>query len=288
MTMLSAFLSFGSAGQPHYDRPPARPRQCPATPRRSNHPPAAARPTLCLPTRPSSRYRDHARESASPVPNSCVLQLHISRTRRRRMLGRPEGRSMLLEYPFRASIRNRRQPSLPSFTAGVGRGPGDRRPIESAAPVRSLRPSLRARYGTAHPAGSSSLIPHPSPPGRIGTHAPSQPQSGRRRATVIAGSDPGRREACRIPRCDRNRRVLPSVDPASASCPGACGMNDKRAARFHASPNPGAKHLWGNQVIFSGHVAKSPGNSRQVRRGQRRPAVSSASSVESRPPDQAT
>ena len=165
--MLSAFLSFGSAGQPHYDRPPARPRQCPATPRRSNHPPAAARPTLSSSDLPAVH---HARESASPVPNSCALQLHISRTRRRRMLGRPEGRSMLLEYPFRASIRNRRQPSLPSFTAGVGRGPGDRRPIESAAP---LRPSLRARYGTAHPAGSSSLIP--SPPGRIGTHAPSQP-----------------------------------------------------------------------------------------------------------------
>ena len=65
MTMLSAFLSFGSAGQPHYDRPPARPRQCPATPRRSNHPPAAARPTLSSSDLPAVH---HACESALRAP----------------------------------------------------------------------------------------------------------------------------------------------------------------------------------------------------------------------------
>ena len=75
MTMLSAFLSFGSAGQPHYDRPPARPRQCPATPRRSNHPPAAARPTLSSSDLPAVH---HACESALRAPFLHVVTAPIA------------------------------------------------------------------------------------------------------------------------------------------------------------------------------------------------------------------
>ena len=166
MTVLSALSSFGSAGRRHRDRPPARPRQCPGTPYRPNHPPAAARSTL-----PSSDLPavDHAREGASPASNSCVLQLHVLRARRRRVSERPGGRSMFLEHPFRASIWNTRRPSLLPYNARAGRDPGDRRSVESAAP---LRPSLRSRHGTAHAAVSFSLLR--SRPRRIGTHPPSQ------------------------------------------------------------------------------------------------------------------
>ena len=152
MTLLSAFASFGSEGRPHRERPPARPHQCPATPRRANHPPAA-RPTLSSRDLPAVH---HPRESAS-------------RARRRRVSGRPGGRPMFLEPPLHASIRNTRRPSLVPSNARAGRGPGDRRSVESAAP---LRPSLHSRYGTAHAAVSFLLLP--SRPRRISTSPPSR------------------------------------------------------------------------------------------------------------------
>ena len=136
---------------------PPRPSSSTATPvsgdTTSSEPSAAAaRSTL-----PSSGLPavDHAREGASPASNSCVLQLHVSRARRRRVSERPGGRSMFLEHPFRASIWNTRRPSLLPYNARAGRDPVDRRSVESAAP---LRPSLRSRHGTAHAAVSFSLL----------------------------------------------------------------------------------------------------------------------------------
>ena len=143
MSVLSALYSFGSAGRRHRDRPPARPRQCPGTPRRPNHPPAAARSTL-----PSSDLPavDHAREGASPASNSCVLQLHVLRARRRRVSERPGGRSMFLEHPFRASIWNTRRPSCASLQRKSR--PGSGRP--AVCRKRSPTPTILAvppRYG---------------------------------------------------------------------------------------------------------------------------------------------
>ena len=228
MTMLSAFLSFGSAGQPHYDRPPARPRQCPATPRRSNHPPAAARPTLSSSDLPAVH---HACESALRAPNSCMLSLHRSRARRRRVSGRPAGRSMFLEHPFHASIWHTRRRSLLPLNTRADRGPGDRRHVES--PPHSDHPRDPATVRRTQPF-PVHFFSHD--PGASARTLPRRPRNG------AAGSAP------------RGRR---------------CRMKDRRVTRFRASP------ALGRFGGISGNVAQCLRYLRQVRRGQRRPAVSS-------------
>ena len=167
MTMLSAFPSFGSAGQPHRDCPPAQPRQCAATPRRANHPPAVARP------RPSSsdlQAVDHARESASPAPNSCALQPHVSRAGRRRVSERPAGRSMFLEHPFHASIWHAHLRSFLSLISKGRRGSSSTARASKAPPC-SDHPSDPATVRRAQPFFFSLLQ---SRPRRVDTHPPSR------------------------------------------------------------------------------------------------------------------
>ena len=95
----------------------------------------------------------------------------------------------------------------PGLPAGPRRARATVPPRRCPKVAKRRRPATVDRPSTAKPVGVSSWC------ARFPQHA---------RAALSAGHDPGhrgRREACRIPRCDRNRRVLPSVDPASASCP---------------------------------------------------------------------
>ena len=95
----------------------------------------------------------------------------------------------------------------PGLPAGPRRARATVPPRRCPKVAKRRRPATVDRPSTAKPVGVSSWC------ARFPQHA---------RAALSAGHDRGhrgRREACRIPRCDRDRRVLPSVDPASASCP---------------------------------------------------------------------